>query len=78
MMSSSEAFDVGLMEGKNDGVFVDSILRKDILGDDSLELINDANLTPTRSERKVKIDAPWSLSADKDDPVHSSAKDRKW
>ena len=78
LMSSLEAFDVGFMDAMANKVFFDSVLRVDILGDESPDTVNDDYLEPTRSERKVKIEAPWSLSTDKDDPIHSCAKGMKW
>ena len=78
MMSSPEAFEIGFLEHKEDVVLFDSILRRDSFTDDPSELFEDSNLTPTRSERKVKIDASYSLTTDKDDPIHSGAKGRNW
>ena len=78
MMSSPDVFDIGSLEGKSDGVFFESVLQRDFLFDEpsNLDLSND--LTPTRSDRKVTINAPWSLSTDKDDPIHSCAKGMEW
>ena len=78
LMSSLEAFDVGFLDAKADEVFFDSILRVDILGDESPDAVNDDCLESTRYERKVNIEALQSLSTDKDDPIYSCAKGTKW
>jgi hypothetical protein len=41
MMSSSDAFDIGFVEGKDGDVFFESILWNDFLGDEPSELTND-------------------------------------
>jgi hypothetical protein len=78
MLTSPEAFDVGFLNGRNDGIFFESVLQRDFLIEEPPDSVTDAELTPTRSDRKVMIDAAWSLSTDKDDPIHSCAKGMKW
>jgi hypothetical protein len=78
MMSSPEAFDIGSLDGRGDRVFFESVLQKDFLINELSDPRMDTDLTPTRSDRKVMIDAPWNLSTDKDDPIHSCAKGMNW
>lgn len=78
MLSSPEAFDVGFLHGRGDGVFFESILEREFLSEEPPDAAFDNELASSRPDRKFMIDAPWGITTDKGDPMSSYAKGMKW
>jgi hypothetical protein len=78
MLSSPEAFDVGFLHGRGDGVFFESILEREFLSEEPPDAAFDNEFATSRPDRKFMIDAPWGITTDKGDPMSSYAKGMKW
>jgi hypothetical protein len=78
MLSSPEAFDIGFLQGRSDGVFFESVLERDFLLEEPPDAAFDNELTPSRPKGKFMIEAALGLTTDKGDTIRPYAKDMKW